>query len=96
MENIENFFEISPKVEGRFENYGYTTVFIPENKLQPETIYEIIIKKGLTAANGLVALEKTMYLLLKPLLIQRAQPIPTRDIFLSQITGMSLRQVKNL
>ncbi|NLM74972.1 MAG: alpha-2-macroglobulin [Clostridiaceae bacterium] len=58
VENIENFFEISPKVEGRFENYGYTTVFIPENKLQPETIYEIIIKKGLTAANGLVALEK--------------------------------------
>lgn len=44
--DIEKYFEISPKVEGRFETNGYAAVFIPKN-LQPGTIYTITIKKGL-------------------------------------------------
>lgn len=53
--DISKYFEITPKVEGRFENYGYTTVFIPK-KLEPATIYTVKIKKGLKAANGAVSL----------------------------------------
>jgi len=44
--NPEKYFEISPKVEGRFETSGYTAVFIPK-KLEPATIYTVTIKKGL-------------------------------------------------
>jgi len=44
--DIEKYFEISPKTEGRFETNGYAAVFIPK-KLQPGTIYKITIKKGL-------------------------------------------------
>ena len=44
--DIEKYFEISPKAEGRFETNGYAAVFIPKN-LQPGTIYTVTIKKGL-------------------------------------------------
>lgn len=44
--NIDKFFDISPKAEGRFERNGYTAVFIPK-KLEPGTIYTVTIKKGL-------------------------------------------------
>lgn len=53
--DISKYFEISPKVEGRFETNGYTTVFIPK-KLEAGTIYTVKIKKGLTAAKGAVVL----------------------------------------
>ena len=44
--DIEKYFEISPKTEGRFETNGYAVVFIPK-QLQPATIYTVKIKKGL-------------------------------------------------
>lgn len=44
--DIDEFFDISPRVEGRFERDGYMAVFIPE-KLEPGTIYTVTIKKGL-------------------------------------------------
>lgn len=49
--DIEKYFEISPKVEGRFEAHGYARSFIPK-KLEPGTIYTVTVKKGLKAANG--------------------------------------------
>jgi len=55
VENISDYFEITPKVEGRFETYGYTTVFIPK-ELKPGTIYTVTVKKGLTAADKTVSL----------------------------------------
>ncbi len=55
VENISKYFEITPKVNGRFETNGYTTVFIPK-KLKSGTIYTVTIKKGLTAANKAVSL----------------------------------------
>lgn len=55
--NIDKYFEITPRVSGRFESNGYTSVFIPDNKLEPGTIYTVTVKKGLTAANGLVTLK---------------------------------------
>lgn len=49
-EDPNKFFEISPKVEGRFERNGYVAVFIPK-KLEPATLYTVKLKKGL-ALNG--------------------------------------------
>jgi len=42
----EKYFEISPKVEGRFETHGDTLVFIPKG-LQPRSIYQATVKSGL-------------------------------------------------
>jgi hypothetical protein len=48
--NIESLFEISPKVEGRFEKHKRTSVFVPK-KLEEGTIYTVRIKKGLKINN---------------------------------------------
>ena len=48
-ENIENpdqYFEISPKVEGRFELHKKTLVFVPK-KLEQSTVYTVTIKSGI-------------------------------------------------
>ena len=55
VENISKYFEISPKVNGRFETNGYTTVFIPK-ELKAGTVYTVTVKKGLTAAKKSVSL----------------------------------------
>lgn len=46
-ENIEQYFEISPAVKGRFEWHNKTAVFVPD-KLDENTIYTVTIKKGIT------------------------------------------------
>lgn len=51
VQDIEKYFEISPKVEGRFEEHGYVRSFVPK-KLEPGTIYTVTVKKGLKAAKG--------------------------------------------
>ncbi len=43
---VEQYFEISPKVDGRFERNGYAAVFIPK-KLEAGTLYTVTIRKGL-------------------------------------------------
>ncbi|KNY26851.1 stalk domain-containing protein [Pseudobacteroides cellulosolvens] len=48
--DIGNFFEISPKVEGRFEIHKKTAVFVPK-KLEEGILYTVRIKKGLTLKN---------------------------------------------
>lgn len=45
-EDVDKFFEISPKVEGRFERHKKAVVFVPK-ALKESTIYTIKIKKGL-------------------------------------------------
>ncbi len=55
VKNISKYFEISPKVEGRFETNGYTTVFIPK-ELKAGTLYTVTIKKGLSAKDGSASL----------------------------------------
>lgn len=46
IENADKYFEISPKVNGRFEWNKKTLVFIPE-ELKANTIYTVTIKKGI-------------------------------------------------
>lgn len=57
VEDIEKYFEISPKAEGRFEEHGYARSFVPK-KLEPGTIYTVTVKKGLKAAKGSLTLEE--------------------------------------
>ncbi len=45
-EDLNKYFEISPKAEGRFERNGYAVVFIPK-KLEPATLYTVTLRKGL-------------------------------------------------
>lgn len=51
-ENIKNFFEISPKTEGRFEKHARSLVFIPSDKLKENTIYTVKIKSGIKIINS--------------------------------------------
>lgn len=45
---VKKFFQISPQVEGRFEQHKKTLVFVPQQQLQPETLYTVTLRKGLT------------------------------------------------
>ncbi|MFH1522234.1 MAG: polymorphic toxin-type HINT domain-containing protein [Patescibacteria group bacterium] len=45
--DFEKFFEISPKVDGKFEKHGRTMVFVPNNNLHEKTLYTVKIKSGL-------------------------------------------------
>ena len=45
-EDVDKYFEISPKVEGRFERHKKAVVFVPKD-LKESTIYTIKIKEGL-------------------------------------------------
>jgi len=44
-QNVDNYFSITPKVEGRFEIHQRTVSFIPK-KLEPGTLYTVAVKKG--------------------------------------------------
>ncbi|MBP3285301.1 MAG: Ig-like domain-containing protein [Clostridia bacterium] len=55
-ERAEEFFEITPKVEGRFESRDKKLIFIPE-KLEKDTPYKVTLKKGLTSKSGEVLSE---------------------------------------
>jgi hypothetical protein len=56
-EDIDSFFEISPKVEGRFERHKKTAVFVPK-KLEEGTIYTVRIKKGLKIKDSVRSIEE--------------------------------------
>lgn len=42
----QDYFEITPKIDGTFEQHGDTLIFLPKN-LAVETVYKVTIKKGL-------------------------------------------------
>ncbi len=45
-EDPGKYFQITPKVEGRFERNGYMAVFIPK-QLEPGTLYTVTVRNGL-------------------------------------------------
>lgn len=48
-EDIDNYFEIYPKAEGRFERHKKTMVFVPK-ALKESTLYTVKVKRGLKLA----------------------------------------------
>jgi len=46
--NPQNYFEISPNVDGAFEQHGNTLIFLPR-QLVEKTVYTVTIKSGLKA-----------------------------------------------
>jgi len=55
--NPDKYFEIVPKMEGRFERHKNTIVFIPEKPLEYGTLYTVTVKKGLKTKDGNETLE---------------------------------------
>lgn len=47
-EHIEDYFEITPNVTGRFEVDGNVARFVPGGDLQDKTVYNVKLKKGLS------------------------------------------------
>ncbi|TYQ15382.1 UNVERIFIED_CONTAM: hypothetical protein Cloal_1829 [Acetivibrio alkalicellulosi] len=45
--DIKDHFEITPPVSGRFQVSDKTAVFVPNNRLEEETVYTVKIKKGI-------------------------------------------------
>ncbi|MDP3954353.1 MAG: Ig-like domain-containing protein, partial [bacterium] len=46
--NLENYFEINPRVSGRFEVHRSTVAFVPTQQLEPETVYTVTVKRGVS------------------------------------------------
>lgn len=57
MNNIKDYFEITPAVKGSFEIHKETAVYVPE-KLDYDTVYTVKIKKGLPIKNSSEALKE--------------------------------------
>ncbi len=47
IENPDEYFEISPKIEGRFEWNKKILIFVPAQSFKEDTIYTVTVKKGL-------------------------------------------------
>lgn len=56
IENPEKHFQITPKVNGKFEMHKKTLVFVPE-KLDEGTVYTVTIKSGIKASGSTDTLE---------------------------------------
>jgi hypothetical protein len=46
LNDLSGYFEISPKVSGRFEIHKNTIVFVPDQPLEYDTIYTVTVKRG--------------------------------------------------
>lgn len=59
--DLASFISVSPAIDGRFEIYpnGRTAVIIPDEPLDPETLYTITVKKGMPSDSG-TTLDKTL------------------------------------
>jgi len=56
-DNLPDYFRISPQTTGRFEIHKKTAVFIPD-RLEPDTLYTVTIKKGLPLSGSSQVLEE--------------------------------------
>lgn len=52
----EEYVSIAPQVAGRFETYGRTLVYVPEQPLAAGTVYTVTVKAGLPLSDGAQAL----------------------------------------
>lgn len=50
--DIKDYFEISPKVDGKFEVHGDVVAFVPKGGLDYKTVYTVTLKKGLKLKNS--------------------------------------------
>jgi hypothetical protein len=51
---MTDYFSIEPRVNGRFERFRNTIVFVPAQSLQPDTVYTVTVKAGLPSTDGLI------------------------------------------
>jgi len=51
---ISDYFSIEPSVEGRFQRFRNTIVFVPAKDLEIDTVYKVTVSAGLPSADGLI------------------------------------------
>lgn len=56
--HVQDYFEITPKVEGKFQKHDRTLVFVPKQELNAGIIYTVKIKKGFGIAGSDKKLDK--------------------------------------
>lgn len=56
-QDVDEYFEITPAVEGRFERHKRTVALVPK-ELKPATLYTVTVKKGLGLAGSDKRLEE--------------------------------------
>ena len=52
IKDISNYFEIIPKVDGKFEVFDKKAIFIPNELLKEDTVYKVTLKEGLESYLG--------------------------------------------
>lgn len=51
--NIEEYFEITPNVNGEFKKIRNSLVFVPNHNLKGNTVYNVTLKEGLVSSDGI-------------------------------------------
>ncbi len=64
--DLSSYFEINPKISGRFEINKNTVVFTPNTPLSYDTIYTVTVKKGFSQYSGGLSLKEDMVYCLFP------------------------------
>ena len=52
LEGVENFFSISPKIEGKFSTIEDTLYFVPDKNMEPKSNYRVTVRAGYKSVNG--------------------------------------------
>lgn len=58
--DVAPYFSIQPAVKGAFEQHGRTVVFVPEDPLQPGTLYTVTLTRGASLEGSDQVLEKDL------------------------------------
>lgn len=61
--DLAAFISVSPAIDGKFELYpnGRTAVIIPDEPLEPETVYTVTVRQGMPSDNGTVLTESRVF-----------------------------------
>ncbi len=57
---VASYFSIQPAVKGAFEQHGRTVAFVPEDPLQPGTLYTVTLTRGVRLEGSDQILEKDL------------------------------------
>jgi hypothetical protein len=58
--DVAPYFSIQPAIKGTFEQHGRTVVFVPEDPLEPGTLYTVALARGVSLEGSDQVLEKDL------------------------------------
>ncbi len=61
--DLASYISVSPAIDGKFEIYpnGRTAVIIPDEPLEPETVYTVTVREGMPSDNGTTLNESRVF-----------------------------------